>query len=518
MSLQKKAPLKEQVYFVKGMHCASCEVLIEKALIKKENIEGAEASTSQGKVTILYQGKKPSLDQFNRQFKEHGYLFSEKPVLEKNLPLFRFQKGGLLIINQAKLKESLKNFSLALIFIFLFLFLSRTGLASRISVNQNSALPAFLLFGLLAGFSSCAALVGGLVLSMTKQWGELYRPQDSAWLHFQPHLLFNLGRLVSFTFFGGLLGILGSWLQVSLTTTAFLTILVSVLMVFLAFQMLGVKAFRRFQITVPKFISRFVADETNFKGRYMPALLGAMTFFLPCGFTITAQGLALASGSSFQAALIMFFFALGTLPMLLTIGFSSLKFTQRPHLTKQFLKVAGFLVLFFGLYHFNSQLNVLGLPSLDDLGVSSAQISQNGLAPLVGGRQQIKMEALAYAYEPNYFKVKAGLPVRWEITNGGVSGCTNAIVSKGLFEGEVDLNNQKKVVKEFTPSRPGRYKFSCWMGMVSGVIEVVDQATGNNSGLEEVPAGASGCSGGNEEDCTGGCGGGCGNPGCPYAN
>ena len=47
-----------------------------------------------------------------------------------------------------------------------------------------------------------------------------------------------------------------------------------------------------------------VVNVVNFKGKYMPIIMGALTFFLPCGFTITAQGLALASGNIIQGSLI----------------------------------------------------------------------------------------------------------------------------------------------------------------------------------------------------------------------
>jgi len=182
----------------------------------------------------------------------------------------------------------------------------------------------------------------------------------------------------------------------------------------------------------------------------------------------------------------MILFALGTLPVLLTIGLSSVKFSQRPHLSARFLKVAGVLVLFFAFYNINFQLNVLGISSLSDLGINSGQSSntaknnsfqkEEGLPPIVNGKQILKMDASSRGYSPNYFKVKVGIPVRWEITDKGTSGCTNAVISKNLFEGEIPLTPGQTSVKEFTPEKPGKYKFSCWMGMVSGIIEVVDQS------------------------------------------
>jgi len=284
---------------------------------------------------------------------------------------------------------------------------------------------------------------------------------------------------------GAALGAIGSELNLSLKFGPIIVIAVSVMMFFLAFQMFEFKAFIKFQFTIPKFITRFIANESNFKGRYMSFSMGAFTFFLPCGFTITVQGLALISGSAIQGGLIMFSFALGTLPMLLFIGLSSIKFLQMPHLSERFLKISGILVIFFALYNINFQLNVLGISSLSDLGIDSTQSSdinknissknEEGLTQIINGKQILKMEGSSSGYSPNYFKVRAGVLVRWEITDTGTSGCTNAVISKSLFEGEIPLTLGQTSIKEFTPEKPGKYKFSCWMGMISGIIEVVDK-------------------------------------------
>jgi plastocyanin domain-containing protein len=66
------------------------------------------------------------------------------------------------------------------------------------------------------------------------------------------------------------------------------------------------------------------------------------------------------------------------------------------------------------------------------------------------------------------------VPVRWEITDTGTSSCTNAVISKSLFDGQISLTPGQTSTKEFTPQKVGRYKFSCWMGMVTGTIDVVD--------------------------------------------
>lgn len=501
--INSSAPQKH-IYFVEGMHCASCELITEKTLLSKSGVEAVDASVHKGEVMIKYDGDYPRVEELNKIFKKDGYTFSNQPLKTSKEPsLISTNKDGEMVINKRKLHDLFAIIGTSLLIMIGFIILSKSGLSALISVNSTTALPMFLVFGLLAGLSSCAALVGGIILSMSKQWSSIYSKDDPSATKLQPHILFNLGRLVSYGLLGGVLGMIGGVLQVSVSFTVIVIIVISVLMFFLALQMLGVKQFQKFQLAAPKFLTRYSVDEKNFSGRYMPFTMGALTFFLPCGFTITAQGLALASGSAIQGALIMLFFALGTLPVLFAIGFSSVKFSRTPHLANRFMRVAGILVLFFAIFNINAQLNVLGWKSLDDVKINSAKVvraSNVSLPPLENGKQLLKMDADSRGYTPSKLTVQAGIPVRWEITDKGTSGCTNAIISKELFDGQISLTPGKTSVKEFTPDTPGTYKFSCWMGMVSGVIQVVDEE-GNAPALsaEDItPSGAGGC----------GCGGG----------
>ena len=63
---------KEHIYYIKGMHCASCEVLIEKKLLELENIKSVEASTAKGEVLIEYEDKRPTLERLNEIFSAKG--------------------------------------------------------------------------------------------------------------------------------------------------------------------------------------------------------------------------------------------------------------------------------------------------------------------------------------------------------------------------------------------------------------------------------------------------------------
>jgi plastocyanin domain-containing protein len=119
---------------------------------------------------------------------------------------------------------------------------------------------------------------------------------------------------------------------------------------------------------------------------------------------------------------------------------------------------------------------------------------------MVNGKQVVKIDASSSGYVPNRLRMRANTPTRWEVTANNISGCTNAIMSRSLFDGQIDLVDGTTSVKEFTSPKPGVYKFSCWMGMVSGTVEVVDASgsTGTSAGAQPVGSGAKGC----------GCGGG----------
>lgn len=462
--------MKEHTYKVNGMHCASCEILIEKKLLEIQNIKSVDASTGKREVVVEYEGDRPAPQRLNRIFNEENYTFFDfaSPDTIKT-------KAGS---SEKRANATLAAFNIAIFIIIAFLILQKIGISDFLSLTSTSSLMAFFGFGLLAGISSCAALVGGMVLSMSKQWQNLYLKDQPVFKKLQPHMMFNAGRVISYIALGGVLGMIGSRLQISPQFTAFLIIAVSFLMLALGLQMLGVKAFRKFQITAPKAAARYIANENNFQGKYMPFLMGAATFFLPCGFTVTAQSLALLSGNAFHGALIMGTFALGTVPTLLFIGLSSVKFSAKPHLAEKFSKVAGFLVLFFAVFNISSQMNVLGFTGFGNI-IKQSQTQnvtdEKNLPPIVNGKQVIKMTAFASKDVPNYFKVRVGVPVRWEITaDSSAGGCNSSIISSGLFSGAINLTPGQVSVKEFTPQKAGKYRFSCQMGMIAGIIQVIN--------------------------------------------
>ena len=66
--------MKEHIYQIKGMHCASCEILIEKNILELDGVRSVEASTSRGQVVIEYEKEMPSQKKLNEMFLKENYL------------------------------------------------------------------------------------------------------------------------------------------------------------------------------------------------------------------------------------------------------------------------------------------------------------------------------------------------------------------------------------------------------------------------------------------------------------
>ena len=90
-------------------------------------------------------------------------------------------------------------------------------------------------------------------------------------------------------------------------------------------------------------------------------IIGLFNGLMPCGPLQSMQIVALASANSFTGALSMFFFALGTIPLML--GFGSIVAGLGKHFTKQVLKCGAILVVVMGLSMMSQGTALSGMSS-----------------------------------------------------------------------------------------------------------------------------------------------------------
>lgn len=328
--------MKKYILHVSGTHCASCKILIEDVLGEQDFIKSSKVDLKMETVEIetdSTQNAEELATFLTSKIKGNGYTLS----VEK----------------QTKEKESddviWKAIPIGLVFLILFFLLQKSGLLNLGIGGQTTPITSFII-GLIASVSSCLAIVGGLVLSLSAKISEDNISDTKTFI------LFHGGRLASFAILGGVLGLVGNAIGINFIFTAILGIIASLVMLFLGLNLVGI--FAKNKVTLPSGIFNFFRNVEH--KTLAPLLVGFGTFFLPCGFTQSMQVAALGSGSFVSGLLIMFAFALGTLPMLLLLSFGSASFAHGKH-APLFFKSAGVVVIGLGLFALLAGLAGLGI-------------------------------------------------------------------------------------------------------------------------------------------------------------
>lgn len=244
---------------------------------------------------------------------------------------------------------------ISVVIVLAFLLLQKAGLTFLITGSSVSYGTAFII-GLIASVSSCLAIVGGLVLSLSVSSAK----EGGTW---RTQTLFHIGRLGGFFILGGLVGLLGNSLHLGLTANVVLGGIVALVMLVLGINLLDVFHFtKKLQFTLPARFSKHVVNGSKHDHYLAPALVGIGTFFLPCGFTQSMQLYTLSTGNFMQGALTMFIFALGTLPVLALLSFGSLNIAHKPW-KGIFFKTAGIIVIALALFNLANALATAGIIS-----------------------------------------------------------------------------------------------------------------------------------------------------------
>ncbi len=329
--------MKKYTFHIAGTHCASCKILVEDAVQAHSFIKNPTVDITHETLSFETDSKKnpQELASFiTNTIQKDGYSIS----VEKK------------IITEESDDTLYKAIPIGLAFLLAFFVLQKSGILN-IGIGENSTTPLTSFFiGLIASVSSCLAVVGGLVLSLSAKTAQNTKNDKKIFM------LFHIGRLVSFGILGGVLGAIGNAIGINFTFTALLGILASVVMMMLGLQLLGF--FKKNKITLPSGIFNFFRKMEH--ETFTPLFLGFGTFFLPCGFTQSLQISALASGSFLSGFFIMFAFALGTFPMLALLSFGSSSFAHSPS-APLFFKSAGIGVLGLGIFSLLAGLSALGI-------------------------------------------------------------------------------------------------------------------------------------------------------------
>ena len=175
-------PQTTHTFHVSGMHCNACVLMTESELMDVPYITHAKTNLSRNSVEVTgdFGERSPEniAEDLTKVLIKNGYTLSvEKQVQDRGWSDFRIA------------------IPTALAFAILFVVLQKVGLVNLITTSKVSLGTAFVI-GIIASLSTCMAVVGGLLLSMSATFAK---EGDKI----QPQVLFHVGRLVSFFILGG---------------------------------------------------------------------------------------------------------------------------------------------------------------------------------------------------------------------------------------------------------------------------------------------------------------------------
>lgn len=473
----------EKTFSVGGMSCSGCELRIEDSVSRLPGVYQVSASFSDSCVYVSYDGNRTGAQQIKEAIEEAGYSVAT---------------GGLSARRTGPARESARRqdtsshevLGILVVLLGLYLLISHTvGFNFIPDINQNMSYGILFVVGLITSIH-CLAMCGGINLSQNVNGGADKTPAGAK-ERLMPGVLYNLGRVISYTVVGGIVGAIGSVVSFSGAAKGIVAVIAGVFMMLMGLNMLNIfPQLRRFGIRMPKFLGRRLYAKRSARA---PFFVGLLNGLMPCGPLQAMQLYALGTGSVIGGALSMLSFSLGTVPLMFLFGavssFLSSKFTHK------MIRVSAVLVMVLGAAMLSRGLSLSGI----QVGAAAPSGSAN-IAAVRDGVQEITTPFRSGRYAP--ITVQKGIPVKWtiQVTQADLNGCNNPVfISKYNIQQELVPGDN---VIEFTPEETGTIPYSCWMGMIRSTITVVDDlaAVPKNAAVEEpadgfAAAGAAGAGG-----------------------
>ena len=460
------------ILYLGGMQCQNCAVRIEKTLRQQAGVLSAAVSYAHGTAQVHFEPP-ASAQALCQAVEALGYEASTRPSE----------------------KQPWRVLAVLASIPCLFYLLNRWGILNYLTPSQlaegSMGYGMLFLIGLLTSVH-CVAMCGGIGLSQSLSGVE----QRAA--NWKPTLTYNLGRLLSYTAIGTTLGAVGMAMEATSVTVSYglqgtVKLLAGAAMVMMGLNMLNLLPRR------VKRLPRFLPQKA-----VTPFGIGLLNGLMPCGPLQSMQLLALASGSPIRGGLSMLLFALGTMPLMLAFG--SIVGLLGRKFTRGVLLLGAAIISVLGLSMVSQGGSLAGLFTPAQLGAAAALLgmgllfynlagqksaalpvglallallaalpllpdwTDNTQARMEDGYQIIESSLSSGAYPS--IQVQAGIPVRWIIhaDEAEINGCNNRFFQRD-FQLEHTFEPGDNLV-EFTPANPGRYTYSCWMGMIHGTITV----------------------------------------------
>lgn len=424
---------------IEGMMCNHCYETISKIIQKDFNVK--KVKIKRDIATIGYENEiniENIIEEINKKgyITKKEYVSEDKSKIDNNINLLEFILITCCIILIMLVLNEIFGFNI-------FNMIP--------TIDTNIQLGMLFVTGLFTSIH-CILMCGAINLyaSTSKEDAKIKRLKNP--------LLYNIGRLVSYTILGGIIGGIGKVFSINYVVQNIIILIASIFMLIMSLSMLGI-------ITIDSKIKKCRCFKIKTKN---PFIIGILNGFMPCGPLQAMQIYALSTASVFYGAISMFLFCLGTIPLMLFFGsFINLCKGKAKVIIN---KIASVLILILSMLMLNRALVGFGI-DINSI-FSKTEDAQYVKAIQEDGYQYIEFDLDYGNYQDIIVQKDVPVKIIINVDKKYLTGCNNEIIMKDFkIDQKLDIGTNEI---EFTPREEGEYIYSCWMNMIKNKIKVID--------------------------------------------
>ncbi len=203
--------------------------------------------------------------------------------------------------------------------------------------------------GIIGGFGHCIGMCGPLVASYAMAGAKKATPLYD---RMTAHLLYNGGRITTYTLVGGIMGLSGSFINVAgrlANIQNIIAMLAGIVMIGMGLGITGIGGGAAWLERHNTLVFRLASKITPSSSRLRCLPLGLTLGLLPCGLSYTVFIAAAGTGSPVSGMITALLFGLGTLPALLAFG--AVISTLSAALRNGIYRTGGVVVILMGIYY-----------------------------------------------------------------------------------------------------------------------------------------------------------------------
>lgn len=243
--------MKDIIIKIDNMTCSACEAKIETKLKKKDGIIEVKANHSTGIVNLSYDEEKIKKEEIISEIERLHYNVVEENNKNENYKVF-----GILVI---------------LIAIY-FIIKNTVGFYFIPKIDQSMSYGMLFIVGIITSLH-CMAMCGGINISQCVG-NKVSTSTGGIKEKLQPSLLYNMGRVISYTIIGGIVGAIGSVFSLTTFTQGLIQMFAGILILIMGLKTLNViPGLSRFSIRMPKFIANSLYSQKKKRGPFVVRII-----------------------------------------------------------------------------------------------------------------------------------------------------------------------------------------------------------------------------------------------------